>query len=393
MKFKMIQLDVVLLCLTFNEITILPHIVFIGFKYAVLSYLLLRYIPTANNMPLIIIPTVLFGVENVFSTVINNGSQNSTVASMVFAVQVLVIFLVTDNFLGKYSLEEYAATALAAFGVLIVITDGLMLVKHYRFSNPNERYFIGDKFVVSYLHCFVSALLFMLSYKTERVWKISSGKLILNGLSLRLGAFAFTGFSVLVCRKVTCSTGMLACVLLFVMMLVPIGVRIVLSSGKAMIIVTSVLDVLLLGSYSILKNDFVHEFIYGTLEKSVTWNGRLIIWKEVFRLIGKKPVFGYGYYSNVVQEVVGFDANPQNGVLKILIDMGILGLVLFGVMVWISFRNIRGEALKKLYPVVAFMYPMIFASLVEINLTHMIVFMAMAIAYSGTRYIRRGQLI
>ncbi len=388
MKIKIIQIDIALLCLTFYEITMLPHAIFLGFKYAVLTYLLLKYAATANRIPFAIIPAALYGASNVFSTVYNHMDHNVIIASIFYMIQIVVIFLVTENFLSKFTLELYATTIFAVIAVLLAITDALMLVMPYNFSDPNQFYFIGNKFVVSYLHCFAAMLLFIISYKSKKTWEISRGILRINGLSLRAGAFAFSVFSVFICRKVTCSTGMLVCALLIVIMLIPAVARPFFSNGKMMIIVTAVLNFFLLGSYSFLNTSFVHEFIYGVLDKSVTWNGRLIIWNDVFRLIGKKLVFGYGYYSSIVFREIGF-GNPQNAVLKFLIDTGIVGLVLYGVVVWVCFRAFSSEALKRIYPTVAFMYVMIFAALVEINLTHMILFMAMAIAFSGARHVDR----
>ena len=35
---------------------------------------------------------------------------------------------------------------------------------------------------------------------------------------------------------------------------------------------------------------------------------------------------GYGYFSNIIEKILGF-GNAQNGVLKIIIDSGIIGLI------------------------------------------------------------------
>lgn len=389
MKIKLIQLDTILLCLTFYEITVLPHEVYLGFKYIVVAYIFIRHFMTIKKIPYLIIPVALYGGVNVLSTVINHASQNMMIASFVFAVQIIDIFILTENFLSQNPIEKYIGTIFGVFVTLIVLTDSLMLVKHYNFHNPAENYLIGNKFVVSYVHCFASGLAFMLSYKTEKVISLNNGVIRFNGMSMRLFAFLFSAFSILICRRVTCSTGMLVCLLLFVLMLMPAIVQRVISNGKIMLIVSGVLNFLLLGSYGIMNNSFIHNFVYGYLEKSTTWNGRLIIWGDIFRLISKKLIFGYGFYTDIVAKELGF-GNPQNAVLKFLIDVGVVGLVLYAVIVWMSFKPKSAVSLHRIYPMVAFFYAMIFAALVEINLTHMIVFMSMAIAYSAAKYSERS---
>ncbi len=108
--------------------------------------------------------------------------------------------------------------------------------------------------------------------------------------------------------------------------------------------------------------------------------------------INKKPILGYGFYNDIIAKELGY-GNPQNAILKFLLDVGIVGLVLYGIMVWKSFKGIDSPTLYKVYPMVGFYYAMIMAGLVEINLTHMVVFMAMAIVYSGSKHIHRRLVI
>lgn len=391
MKIKLIQLDIIMLCLTFYEITVLPHFVYIGFKYAVVSYLFLRYFLMFKRVKLIVSLAAVYGAVTVFSSVINHMESSTILASFFYAVQIIVIFLVSERFLSRYPLEDYAKIVFGVFLVLILFTDLLMLIKSYNFHNPDESYLIGNKFVVSYVHCFASALAFLIGYKTEKVLVINHGKLQFQGMSMRLFAFAFSVFSLLVCRKVTCSTGMIACLILIIMMILPKITRRIISNKNVIVIFTAVVNFLLLGSYSILNTSFIHNLIYGYLEKSETWNGRLVIWDMIFDYIGKKPLTGYGFYNTVVANELGF-GNPQNAVLKFLLDAGLLGLIAYAALVWFSFREITPKALHKVYPMTAFFYAMIFAALVEINLTHMVVFMAIAMIYCASKNTDRGEI-
>ncbi len=391
MKIKLIQLDIIMLCLTFYEITVLPHFVYIGIKYAVVSYLFLRYFLMGKRIKLIVSLGAMYGAVTVISSVLNRMEPSTITASFFYAVQIIVIFLVSERFLSKYPLEDYAKIVFGVFLALIIITDLLMLFKNYNFHNPDESYFIGNKFAVSYVHCFASAMAFLIGYKTDRVLVINRGRIRFQGMSMRVFAFVFSIFSLLVCRKVTCSTGMIACLILIVMMLLPKITRKFISNNNVIVIFGAVVNFLLLGSYSILNTSFIHNLVYGYLEKSETWNGRLVIWDMIFDFIEKKPFIGYGYYNTVVANELGY-GNPQNAVLKFLLDAGLLGLITYVALVWFSFRAINPKSLHKVYPLTAFFYAMIFAALVEINLTHMIVFMAIAMVYCASKNMDRGKI-
>lgn len=64
---------------------------------------------------------------------------------------------------------------------------------------------------------------------------------------------------------------------------------------------------LMLGSVSLLTNPYVVSFIYDVLGKSYTWVGRLHIYAMIFDVIKVHPWIGYGYFSNIVEEILGFE--------------------------------------------------------------------------------------
>lgn len=84
----------------------------------------------------------------------------------------------------------------------------------------------------------------------------------------------------------------------------------------------------------------------------------------------------------MIETYLGY-GNPQNGVLKILLDTGAIGLLLYSILVFVALRPLNDKNFVPNFSMIAFLYAMIVASLVEINLTHMIVFMALAIVAFG----------
>lgn len=175
---------------------------------------------------------------------------------------------------------------------------------------------------------------------------------------------------------------MIAVVVLTLLMIMPIGIRKILSSNYALIAAAVIINILNFGTAQLMNNVYVQYFIHDVLGKPSTLSGRAQIWAIIFGFIRKKLFLGYGYYNGRIETYLGY-GNPQNGVLKILLDTGIIGLLLYSILVFVALRPLNGKNFALNFPIIAFLYAMIVASLVEINLTHMIVFMALAIVAFG----------
>ena len=188
--------------------------------------------------------------------------------------------------------------------------------------------------------------------------------------------------SFFICMKVTTSTGMIAVVVLTLLMIMPTRIQKILSSNYALIATAGIMNILNFGTAQLMTNVHVQYFIQNVLGKSSTLNGRSQIWAIIFEFIRKKVWIGYGYYNGVIEKYLGY-GNPQNGVLKILLDTGIFGLLLYVALLFIMLQPLNSKKFENNFSMLAFLYAMLVASLVEINLTHMIVFMSLAIIAFG----------
>ena len=102
--------------------------------------------------------------------------------------------------------------------------------------------------------------------------------------------------------------------------------------------------------------------------------------------VAKKPIFGYGINSTYVEDKLTF-GNPQNGLLKMLLDYGIIGTAAFMALCYNSLKSNSKENkvdLKRI-PLLAFLYGMMICSLVEINLAG-IFYLGCAITKSVLNY-------
>lgn len=108
---------------------------------------------------------------------------------------------------------------------------------------------------------------------------------------------------------------MLICLFMGVMIYTPFPLKIkkFLSTPKVIIIGTAIINVSMLGSSSLLTTPYIASFISNVLGKSYTWVGRLHIYAMIFDVIRTHLWFGYGYFSNIIEDILGF-GNAQNGV-------------------------------------------------------------------------------
>ena len=390
MRVNILDVTTIMLCLTFYEPPIVPHYLFIAYKYAVLLWVLIKCQKECKRNKTIISIAGAYGVITFASSFINSMQFNTVIASAMYGLQIIDVFLLCSYNMTRRSMKAFIKTIMLTFIVVLTVNDVLMLFLKYDFSNPSEEYFIGNKFVVSYLHCFVSALAFLclnIDAKSEKYITINKHSITIKYFEKYMFALAVLLFSIFICARVTCSTGIISCLVLLFLIFFPAKIQYFLADGRVMIIALVSANILVLGSSAVLSMPFFENLIYNVLGKSVTWKGRLIIWERISKLIANQPILGYGYYNSIVEKVVGF-GNPQNGVLKLLIDTGVIGLVVYALLILFSFYHLPKSDIDVLKPISAFFYAMLIASIVEINLSHMIVFMAMALFYAERCKIR-----
>ena len=85
--------------------------------------------------------------------------------------------------------------------------------------------------------------------------------------------------------------------------------------------------------------------------------------------IAKNPIWGYGINYDIVRTTLSF-GNAQNGLLKMLMDYGVIGTIMFTLVLFTTFKNAyKTNDNNRKAGSIAFIYAMLFCSLVEINLT------------------------
>ena len=196
---------------------------------------------------------------------------------------------------------------------------------------------------------------------------------------LNLGVIAFALLSIIICARVTCATGLCVNIAVLCLLILPKSAKCLAMSGKALIIVTVVMNVLIFGSVSLLTTPAVQNVIINIFHKTGSLTGRTQIYSILLSKITESLFIGHGYYNNVISNILSY-GNAQNGVMKILMDSGLLGLIGYVGVVYLGL-NRKGKDYDAHWALFAFLYAMVIGSAVEINLTYMIVFFAIAVVF------------
>jgi len=97
----------------------------------------------------------------------------------------------------------------------------------------------------------------------------------------------------------------------------------------------------------------VEAFKASSLEK--VSSGRIIMWKGILKILEKDPIAiligkGWGTYQYYIPKTIGFYAAAHNIFLKLLLEVGLVGMIFFVVFLFRFYQYITKEAKKdKLY--------------------------------------------
>ena len=93
----------------------------------------------------------------------------------------------------------------------------------------------------------------------------------------------------------------------------------------------------------------IFQWITETFNKDVTFTGRTDLWSAAMEAISQRPIFGYGYDTDVLLQYGMRYTDPHNSILYILLTEGILGVIAFMVMILSVFAKKKDSKLKSNY--------------------------------------------
>lgn len=214
-------------------------------------------------------------------------------------------------------------------------------------------YGIGNKFVVSYFIMFALAL-FLQNSKLKRQTCVR----LLQPITIFIIAVSF-------CEIIDCSTGILGCIVVFVLYYVWEKCGSILKRRSVVLTVVIVGGMFPFFASWLVSIPVIQSFIVNVLHGDVSLTGRIDIYAVLIGIMKERLFLGYGYGTDIVQRILTV-GNPQNGLLQIITVSGLIGCGLFLFIMSDTFKKKQGMIVR-LDGIVIFIYAMIVCSFGEIN--------------------------
>lgn len=341
LKFKIKSYDIVFVLVFFAIVKIyaIPQVVQQTIKVLGVGIALVYFFcrsPKSVVNKTIILPCVML-----LSTVVAVTTQGGTIRLLlegilntlcILAIGSSVCFCQNKNILGHYIKLYYTLTLIAC--VISVISVG-MVGKSAENYGAAITYFWGNKYATSYLFVLLIGMTY-LKYYNYRIRRIDKSYLI--------ALYSLTALGVAYCTK--CYTAIVAIVTMIILMLfsgtvvrkikkildIPIG-------AVAMMIIPGVVSQNISFFLQIPIIQYVITEVFG---KSIGMTGRVYIYSCLSSIFWKHPFLGYGYNSNIVNRITEV-GNAQNGIMELLIDYGVIGVIAVLALVFQAFVASKGK--------------------------------------------------
>lgn len=312
--------------------------------------------------------SILYLFVTALSTYFFHGLGSRFLNSIVTAGAYVCFFYTFSLYAYKYSFDYVfdvvkknivAYMLILDFFVLVTLGQGLGGRSIGEEAIEEAVYLLGNKFMTSYLHMMVMTFI---PFSKKR--NITRQKRVFRVL-------LFLVYSIIICLLTDTTTGIVGCLVVSILMILFIYRKkfiTLITNPKSLIVFFLGINGIFLLTDVILNNTNLASFLLSRSHTNTILSGRLTMYKICMDAIAKNPIWGYGLNYDIVQTTLSF-GNPQNGILKMLLDSGIVGTVVFVFLLYNSVPSNKQLFNERQFAIIAFIYAMLFCSLVEINIS------------------------
>lgn len=316
-----------------------------------------------------------FCLITVISTFINVYFNTRLVTAIVFSTQIILFYLISNILVEEEGFNNYI-NSLFKISLFIMIPVNSLIILTFGNGIGSDGvlnlYLVGNKFSVCYLNMFTLALFYTYLNTYKKDYE-DNRKIFILSFILVAG----------ICKVIDCNTGLIGCIVLFLLILIYKyfdKIRKYIFNEYTFIIVFILISVIFVNRNSIINLPFIQFIITKVLHRSGTLTGRVQMYRIAIDAITSKPLLGFGINSTTIYDALGY-GNPQNGLLKLLLDFGIIGLSCFCILSIDSLKYKRANNYRVI-GIFMFLYAMIVCCIVEININELF-FLSLAIISSS----------
>ena len=165
---------------------------------------------------------------------------------------------------------------------------------------------------------------------------------------------------------------------LVIMLWSPNWLKAVLEKPYTFILALGGENILIWGTTQLFKQPYVQNIIVNVFHKSPDMTGRERLYRATLNLVQEKPLWGYGYNTDIYRIMFGY-GNAQNGLFHIITQAGIIGAVIY--FLGIVFALAKADKNHSMYGMYMYIYAMLIGSAVEINLSKLFI-MGVAVIFA-----------
>lgn len=272
----------------------------------------------------------------------------------------LTLFVERLSVVNKF--DVFLGYLLNIFGLLLLFVD-LDAFSHTVNDESIGGYIVGTKFQVCYYNLFF-CILYYLRHPT--LDKKNEKRLLTIFLLIMLLAAIHTKCSTMIIGTFVC---------FYLIFILSNRKRRIISSGLFLVVLTIVVD---LGMFFfttwILSFEIVQKFVVEVLHEDLTLTGRLTIFENILEAFDSNLWFGYGYGNSALMSVfLECGENPQNGLIEVYLNIGVLGCLAFLSILYFGMKHIDFRSCYK-YPIVVFLFTIIIISSIEVPFDRIFIF-------------------
>ena len=268
----------------------------------------------------------LYAIVTLVSSIHNYGvwSISALMNDFLHPFSVLSIFLVPLIVADRYDIDKVAKIFFRCGCFYFIPTLATVIMAGRVDAGWYEPYFVGNKFLLTYY------LLTMFC-----CWGIIHFDEIQSNFRTRTKVIVLCVIGIAFSAYLYCTTGAVCYItVLFLMLVWPVRKILEKPFGITVSIILS--GVLPLSMAAILSIPRIDTLLLS-INETATMNARVRIYSILINIINKKYWWGYGYNTLIVKEQLY--SNAQNGLLHIMVQFGVIGVVALVFMCFMVTRN------------------------------------------------------
>ena len=281
-----------------------------------------------------VIGFIIWGIILLLSTFKYSKDMMKMCRAIIYLLGIVATFL-TVKYMFKYQKQKLFLTIYGMFTLFSCINLATVFFAPnglYNSGWQGATYWFGGKFITFYM--FYTWLCLYVIRKRKR----------------HIVAFVFPFLiGIFICMRVNCSTG-IACICVSALLIISRKFVVKIKPWMLIAIVLGVTGIMVFSNV-LFNNQLIQYFITKVLHRSSMMTGRVEIYSSFLKIMKSDIWLGQGYDNSIVMRntTLGY-LNAQNGILDVITQTGLIGLVPFVFMIYafwkegyVYFNNIENQ--------------------------------------------------